>query len=303
MISENDPRVKQCAFAKLQGVASFPEPGYFLVKKYEVLLGRKSKSSSLDIVLGDNMNISRKHVKLEYNFSVGAFELIVLGKNGATVDNVLYTPTSPPLRLKSQDRIQIGETIFHFLLPKEYEAPAPKPSKKRSHPSSAAAAPPSAKHSAPKKSPLKQVPKKSAHEDGEHGGARLHGGTGGHSAAGAGPSGASRRDASHREGESDDAECGWMVGEPPAYDFEPRGDGWMQASVAAQTKLLFAPFTCGELGCRIERERGVRCAPICCWRAAKERGSATCPRASPAAGRGTASGWPRGWLAPRSWWC
>mmetsp|Transcript_2431 Transcript_2431/g.6278 ORF Transcript_2431/g.6278 Transcript_2431/m.6278 type:complete len:272 (+) Transcript_2431:183-998(+) len=221
MISENDPRVKQCAFAKLQGVASFPEPGYFLVKKYEVLLGRKSKSSSLDIVLGDNMNISRKHVKLEYNFSVGAFELIVLGKNGATVDNVLYTPTSPPLRLKSQDRIQIGETIFHFLLPKEYEAPAPKPSKKRSHPSSAAAAPPSAKHSAPKKSPLKQVPKKSAHEDGEHGGARLHGGTGGHSAAGAGPSGASRRDASHREGESDDAECGWMVEDDGGDD----GDG------------------------------------------------------------------------------
>lgn len=48
----NDPRIQRCAFAKLHGHTNFPAPGYHLVKKYEVCLGRRSKSSSLDVILG-----------------------------------------------------------------------------------------------------------------------------------------------------------------------------------------------------------------------------------------------------------
>uniref|UniRef100_A0A061QN52 Forkhead-associated domain-containing family protein n=1 Tax=Tetraselmis sp. GSL018 TaxID=582737 RepID=A0A061QN52_9CHLO len=117
MVRSTDPRVQQFGFAKLLGTANFPSPGYYIVKKYEIVLGRKSKSSNLDIVLGDNMNISRKHAKIVFNFAKGAFQLEVLGKNGVTVGGVLYTPSSDPLALKSKDLLQIGDTSFFFLLP------------------------------------------------------------------------------------------------------------------------------------------------------------------------------------------
>ena len=51
-LEANDPRLSRVAYAKLQG------DGFeYFVRKYEVLLGRKSKSTELDIVLG-------KHYKL-----------------------------------------------------------------------------------------------------------------------------------------------------------------------------------------------------------------------------------------------
>ena len=46
-LSADDPRVGRVAFAKLQG-----EGLEYFIRKYEVLLGRKSKSTELDIVLG-----------------------------------------------------------------------------------------------------------------------------------------------------------------------------------------------------------------------------------------------------------
>lgn len=46
-LAADDPRISRIAFAKLQG------DGFeYFVRKYEVLLGRKSKSTELDIVLG-----------------------------------------------------------------------------------------------------------------------------------------------------------------------------------------------------------------------------------------------------------
>lgn len=112
-VAPNDPRLEKCGFAKLLG------EGYeFFVKKYEVTMGRKSKSTALDIVLGDNMNISRHHATIRYNFDTSKFELVVLGKNGVHCNGVLHTPSSGPVELKSQDLISLGDKSFYFLLPK-----------------------------------------------------------------------------------------------------------------------------------------------------------------------------------------
>ncbi len=110
-----------------------------------------------DVVLGDNMNISRTHAKIIYNFDkkvsphtrlavlmphpaglpwlclpafrvegetiearysivcfalpLQVFELTVMGKNGVTVGQTLYTPASGPCALKSQDHLVVGERV------------------------------------------------------------------------------------------------------------------------------------------------------------------------------------------------
>ncbi len=47
-LSADDPRLGRVAFAKLQG-----DGLEYFIRKYEVLLGRKSKSTELDIMLGE----------------------------------------------------------------------------------------------------------------------------------------------------------------------------------------------------------------------------------------------------------
>lgn len=47
-IGEDDPRLAKCGFAKLQG-----EGIEVYVRKYTIYLGRKSKSTNLDVVLGE----------------------------------------------------------------------------------------------------------------------------------------------------------------------------------------------------------------------------------------------------------
>jgi hypothetical protein len=113
-VSPDDPRLAKCGFAKLVG----PDVELYM-RKYELTIGRKSKSTALDVVLGDNMNISRLHAKINYNFQTARFELTVLGKNGVTVKGTLHTPNSAPVVLQSQDLLQIGESSFWFLLPKD----------------------------------------------------------------------------------------------------------------------------------------------------------------------------------------
>ena len=50
--------------------------------------------------------------------SAEAWELKVHGKNGVTVKNTLYTPSSPPVSLQSGDLLQLGDRAFFFLLEK-----------------------------------------------------------------------------------------------------------------------------------------------------------------------------------------
>ncbi|KAK9826146.1 hypothetical protein WJX81_000241 [Elliptochloris bilobata] len=120
----DDPRLERCGFCKLYG----PELEFYS-KRYDIQIGRRSKSTKLDVVLGDNMNISRTHATIEYSFERGAWEMTALGKNGVTVQGTLYTPAdgqpATGIALHSQDYIQIGDKSFYFLLPRSQARPAP----------------------------------------------------------------------------------------------------------------------------------------------------------------------------------
>lgn len=63
------------------------------------------------------MNISRQHARILYDFEMQRFVLEVLGKNGCYVEGVLHYPGTSPVKLDSQDLLQIGEKRFYFLLP------------------------------------------------------------------------------------------------------------------------------------------------------------------------------------------
>lgn len=71
------------------------------------------------------MNISRQHGKIVYNFVTKSFDLIVLSKNGISVNHTLFTPQSLPKPLHSRDLLQVGDKSFHFLLPRVRRANPP----------------------------------------------------------------------------------------------------------------------------------------------------------------------------------
>mmetsp|Transcript_27938 Transcript_27938/g.33938 ORF Transcript_27938/g.33938 Transcript_27938/m.33938 type:complete len:178 (-) Transcript_27938:903-1436(-) len=114
----DDHEASRVGFAKLKG----KDFEYFM-QKYEVKLGRQSKSSQVDLVLGDErmMNISRHHASIIYNFDTRSFQLKVLGKNGVKVSNRFYSPADEPPTLRSQDLIGIGDSLFYFLLPPSHK--------------------------------------------------------------------------------------------------------------------------------------------------------------------------------------
>uniref|UniRef100_A0A1D1Z665 Fork head transcription factor 1 n=1 Tax=Anthurium amnicola TaxID=1678845 RepID=A0A1D1Z665_9ARAE len=105
----------EAGFAKLQG-----EDFEYYMQTYSILLGRNSKKSTVDVdlaSLGGGMNISRVHARIFYDFPRRRFALEVLGKNGCLVEGVLHLPGNPPVKLDSQDLLQIGDKKFYFLLP------------------------------------------------------------------------------------------------------------------------------------------------------------------------------------------
>lgn len=111
-ISGNDV---EAGFAKLQG-----EDFEYYMQTYSIILGRNSKKSTVDVdlsSLGGGMNISRHHARIFYDFTRRRFALEVLGKNGCLVEGVLHLPGNPPVKLDSQDLLQIGDKEFYFLLP------------------------------------------------------------------------------------------------------------------------------------------------------------------------------------------
>ncbi|KAI4204685.1 MAG: hypothetical protein LQ350_001000 [Teloschistes chrysophthalmus] len=61
-------------------------------------------------------SISRKHVRIAFNFEKHLFEVIVLGRNGAFVDEEWY-PKGDVQSLRSGSLIQIGGVGIRFLLP------------------------------------------------------------------------------------------------------------------------------------------------------------------------------------------
>ncbi|KAL5997160.1 FHA domain-containing protein fha2 [Asimina triloba] len=105
----------EAGFAKLQG-----EDFEYYMQTYSIILGRNSKKSTVDVdlaSLGGGMNISRHHARIFYDFQRRRFALEVVGKNGCFVEGVLHLPGNPPVKLDSQDLLQIGDKKFYFLLP------------------------------------------------------------------------------------------------------------------------------------------------------------------------------------------
>ncbi|GAB2302004.1 FHA domain-containing protein fha2 [Dionaea muscipula] len=105
----------EAGFAKLQG-----EDFEYYMQTYSIILGRNSKKSTVDVdlsSLGGGMNISRHHARIFYDFQRRRFALVVLGKNGCQVEGVLHLPGNAPVKLDSQDLLQIGDKEFYFLLP------------------------------------------------------------------------------------------------------------------------------------------------------------------------------------------
>ncbi|GKU86019.1 hypothetical protein SLEP1_g608 [Rubroshorea leprosula] len=105
----------EAGFAKLQG-----EDFEYYMQTYSIMLGRNSKKSTVDVdlaSLGGGMNISRHHARIYYDFTRRRFALEVLGKNGCLVEGVLHLPGTAPVKLDSQDLLQIGDKEFYFLLP------------------------------------------------------------------------------------------------------------------------------------------------------------------------------------------
>ncbi|MQL95767.1 hypothetical protein Taro_028429 [Colocasia esculenta] len=108
--------VSRAGFAKLQG-----EDFYFYMQKYSILIGRGgSRRTNVDVDLGrvgGGTNVSRVHARIFYDFPRRRFALEVIGKNGCYVEGVHHPPGSPPVKLDSQDLLQMGEKKFYFLLP------------------------------------------------------------------------------------------------------------------------------------------------------------------------------------------
>lgn len=94
-IEDDIPRVS--AYARLD----FPT-FIFYVQTLQVILGRSGQNSArsiVDVDLGPIKAISRKHAKIFYNFGTQRFELSVLGRNGAFVDDeFVETGSTVPLR-------------------------------------------------------------------------------------------------------------------------------------------------------------------------------------------------------------
>ena len=105
----------EAGFAKLQG-----EDFQYIMQSYEIIVGRNSKKGKVDLDLsavGGDRDVSRRHARIFYDFQHRSFALEVLGQHGCYVQRVLHRPGDDPVKLKSQDLIQIGQTQFYFLLP------------------------------------------------------------------------------------------------------------------------------------------------------------------------------------------
>ena len=62
------------------------------MRKYEIVLGRRSKSTDLDVVLGDMMSVSRKHAKIYYNFDASEPPPAALYRRCARLCHALPAP-------------------------------------------------------------------------------------------------------------------------------------------------------------------------------------------------------------------
>jgi FHA domain len=103
------------AYAKIQLLG--PGGVMFYLTQFRATFGR---GPGVDFKVSDDLAISRRHARIEYSAEAQAFELIVLGKNGAFVNGAFLQSTDHPHLLASQTEITFGKTnpvTMIFLLP------------------------------------------------------------------------------------------------------------------------------------------------------------------------------------------
>ncbi|GMM34009.1 Fhl1 protein [Saccharomycopsis crataegensis] len=101
----------------------------FYIQTLQVLLGRRinnDQSYSVDVHLGPTKAVSRKHAKIFYNFGTQRFEIQVLGRNGLFIDNN-FVEKGVTVPLSNDNKIQIGQVTFTFVLPNGEDIKISKP--------------------------------------------------------------------------------------------------------------------------------------------------------------------------------
>lgn len=117
ILSDEQPTIS--AYARLD-FQSFT----FYVQTLHVIIGRRSEndfSHKVDVNLGPSKSISRRHAQIFYNFGTGRFEVSVIGKNGAFVDDI-FVERGNTVPLKNKTKVQIGQIPFQFVLPEQEKA-------------------------------------------------------------------------------------------------------------------------------------------------------------------------------------
>ncbi|GBF94949.1 hypothetical protein Rsub_07450 [Raphidocelis subcapitata] len=109
-----DPRLQLAGYARLVGEGGVD---HLVRRTAPTVLGRRSKAGGADVEIGDNPAISRQHAEVYYDHAAHCWLLTVRGKNGASLDGAPLKPESPPARLRSQARIEMGGASLWFLLP------------------------------------------------------------------------------------------------------------------------------------------------------------------------------------------
>lgn len=115
--TSHDDRSKVSGYARLDF-----ENNTFYVQTLQVILGRRSNdelmqgSHAVDVHISSKKAISRKHAKIFYNFGTQRFEISILGRNGAFVDD-MFVEKGITLPLADGTKVQIGDIPFAFLLP------------------------------------------------------------------------------------------------------------------------------------------------------------------------------------------
>ncbi|KAG4301469.1 hypothetical protein PCANB_002381 [Pneumocystis canis] len=115
---ENDSITQRQLSGDVQAYAKLEFEAFsFYVQTLQVIIGRKaSKSDQVDVHIGSTKAISRQHAKLFYDFTTQRFEIFVMGKNGAFV-NEQFIECGRTIPLYDKTKIQIGKVFFTFLLP------------------------------------------------------------------------------------------------------------------------------------------------------------------------------------------
>ncbi len=82
----------------------------------------QGSGNALDLHLAESEEISRRHLRIDYNFKTQNWELSCFGRQGVTVDGVSYEPFCSPIPLESRSEIKIGShASFLFILPMDQE--------------------------------------------------------------------------------------------------------------------------------------------------------------------------------------